>query len=55
MKTFKQKTCAVIEYYREHGNRFAEVDGDRPVDEVTAAIDDRPLKRTFAIHVATGT
>ena len=38
MRSFKQKTAAVIEYYREHGNRFAEVDGDRPIDEVTQSI-----------------
>src|SRR6201995_619322 len=33
MRGFQQKTSAVIEYYREHGNRFAEVDGDRPIAE----------------------
>jgi adenylate kinase len=38
MKAFEQKTSAVIEYYRSHGNRFAEVDGDRPVGEVTKSI-----------------
>lgn len=38
MRSFEQKTSAVIEYYREHGNRFAEVNGDRPVDEVTQSI-----------------
>jgi adenylate kinase len=38
MRSFEQKTTAVIEYYREHGNRFAEVDGDRPIDEVTQSI-----------------
>jgi adenylate kinase len=38
MKSFEQKTAAVIEYYRSHGNRFAEVDGNLPVDEVTQAI-----------------
>jgi adenylate kinase len=38
MRSFQQKTAAVIEYYREHGNRFAEVDGDRPIDEVTQGI-----------------
>lgn len=38
MRSFEQKTSAVIEYYREHGNRFAEVDGDRPIDEVTQSI-----------------
>jgi adenylate kinase len=38
MKAFEAKTAAVIEYYRSHGNRFAEVDGDLPVDEVTHSI-----------------
>ncbi len=38
MKAFDALTTPVIEYYRTHGNRFAEVDGDRPLDEVTAAI-----------------
>ena len=38
MKAFEGKTSAVIEYYRSHGNRFSEVDGERPVDEVTASI-----------------
>jgi adenylate kinase len=38
MRAFEQKTSAVIEYYREHGNRFAEVDGDRPIEEVTQNI-----------------
>ncbi len=37
MKAFEAKTAAVIEYYR-NGGRFAEVDGDRPVDEVTSGI-----------------
>jgi len=38
MKAFEQKTSAVIEYYRSHGNRFAQVDGDRSVDDVTRGI-----------------
>jgi adenylate kinase len=38
MKAFEEKTADVIEYYRSHGNRFAEVDGNLPVDEVTKAI-----------------
>jgi len=38
MKSFLQKTSAVIEYYRSHGNRFAEVNGNRPVHEVTKSI-----------------
>jgi adenylate kinase len=38
MKVFYAKTSAVIEYYRSHGNRFAEVDGDVPVEHVTQSI-----------------
>jgi adenylate kinase len=44
MRSFKQKTSAVIEYYREHGNRFAEVDGDRSIDEVTQSIRETLLR-----------
>jgi len=44
MRAFEQKTAAVIEYYREHGNRFAEVDGDRPIDEVTQNIRETLLR-----------
>ena len=38
MKSFEAKTAAVIEYYRQHGSRFAEVDGNLSVDEVTRSI-----------------
>lgn len=38
MKAFESKTAAVIEYYRAHGGRFAEVDGDLPVDAVMQSI-----------------
>jgi adenylate kinase len=38
MKAFHQKTSAVIEYYRSHGGRFAEVNGDQPVEDVTHGI-----------------
>jgi adenylate kinase len=38
MKSFESKTKDVIEYYRAHGGRFAEVNGDQPVEEVTKAI-----------------
>ncbi len=38
MNAFDTLTAPVIAYYRTHGNRFAEVDGDRSLDEVTAAI-----------------
>jgi adenylate kinase len=44
-KTFEVKTAAVIEYYRTHGERFAEVDGDRPEEEVTQGI------RTVLMHL----
>jgi len=44
MKAFHTKTAAVIEYYRSHGGRFAEVEGDRPVDEVTQGIRTALLK-----------
>lgn len=44
MKSFHAKTNAVIEYYREHGGRFAEVDGDRPVEDVTVSIRTTLLK-----------
>ena len=38
MKSFEAKTAAVIEYYRQHGSRFAEVDGNLSVGEVTRSI-----------------
>jgi len=38
MKAFESKTAAVIEYYRAQDSRFAEVDGNLPVDEVTQSI-----------------
>jgi adenylate kinase len=38
MKSFQSKTAAVVEYYRQHGGRFAEVDGNLSVDEVTRSI-----------------
>ncbi len=38
MKSFRAKTAAVIEYYKAHGSRFAQVDGDAAVDQVTNAI-----------------
>jgi adenylate kinase len=44
MKSFQSKTAAVIEYYRSHGNRFAEVDGNLPMDEVTHSIRSTLLK-----------
>ncbi len=44
MKAFEDKTTAVIDYYRTHGNRFATVDGNLPVEEVTQAIRSTLLK-----------
>jgi adenylate kinase len=38
MKTFKTQTAPVIEHYRKQG-RFEEIDGDRPVEQVTLAIE----------------
>lgn len=38
MKAFDASTAPVIEYYRTHGNRFAEVDGDQALDVVTDEI-----------------
>ncbi len=38
MRAFEALTEPVIAYYRTHGNRFAEVDGDRPLEEVTAVL-----------------
>jgi adenylate kinase len=34
----EQETAAVIEYYGAHGGRFAEVNGDQQVEQVTAGI-----------------
>ena len=44
MKAFDALTAPVIEYYRTHGNRFAEVDGDRSLNEVSAAIRSKLLQ-----------
>jgi adenylate kinase len=38
MKTFASQTAPVIEHYRKQG-RFEEIDGDQPVEQVTAAIE----------------
>jgi adenylate kinase len=38
MKTFQSQTAPVIEHYRKQG-RFEEIDGDHPVEQVTAAIE----------------
>jgi adenylate kinase len=40
MRAFEAKTAPVIEYYRVHGARFAEVDGSQPVPYVSGAIRD---------------
>jgi adenylate kinase len=37
MKTFEAQTAPVVEHYRKQG-RFKEVDGDHPVERVTASI-----------------
>lgn len=44
MKAFDEKTAAVIEYYRTHGGRFAEVDGNQTVEAVTKSIRTALLK-----------
>jgi adenylate kinase len=46
MKTFQAQTAPVIEHYRKRG-RFEEIDGDQPVEQVTAAIE-AALKRLRA-------
>lgn len=38
MRVYQSLTAPVIEYYRTHGNRFAEVEGNRPMGEVAEAI-----------------
>jgi adenylate kinase len=43
MKTFESQTAPVIEHYRRQG-RFEQIDGDQPVEQVTAAIE-AALKR----------
>jgi adenylate kinase len=37
LKAYEKQTLPLVDYYRQKG-RLVEVDGDRPVDEVTAAI-----------------
>jgi adenylate kinase len=44
MKAFENETAAVIDYYRTHGGRFAEVNGDQAVDDVTHGIREALLK-----------
>jgi adenylate kinase len=46
MKTFETQTAPVVEHYRNQ-HRFEEINGDRPVEEVTAAIE-AALKRLRA-------
>lgn len=38
MRAFADLTAPVVEYYRTHGNRFAEVSGDQELDRVTESI-----------------
>ena len=49
MNAFRSKTAAVIEYYRSHGGRFAEVDGNLSMAEVTRSI----LATLFELRNAT--
>ncbi len=49
MNAFRSKTAAVVEYYRSHGGRFAEVDGNLSMDEVTRSI----LATLFELRNAT--
>ena len=44
MKAFEGQTAPVIAYYRTHGNRFAEVKGDRAMEEVMGAIRETLLR-----------
>ena len=44
MKAFEQKTAAVIDYYRSHGNRFVEVNGDQDIDLVAKDVRSTLLK-----------
>lgn len=44
MKAFVAKTAEVIEYYRTHGGRFADVNGDQAVELVTREIRKALLK-----------
>ena len=37
MRAYSALTAPVVEHYRAQG-RFAEVDGDRPIDEIAAGI-----------------
>ena len=37
MRAYAALTAPVVEHYRAQG-RFAEVDGDRPIDEIAAGI-----------------
>jgi len=51
MKTFEEQTAPVVEHYRALG-RFEEVDGDQPVEQVTAAIE-RALAQLRHLPLAT--
>lgn len=50
MKTFDEQTSPVVDHYRSLG-RFEEVDGDLPVEAVTAAID-RALRKLRTAHTS---
>ena len=38
MRVFEELTAPVIAYYKTHGDRFTEVNGDLPLDQVTNSI-----------------
>jgi adenylate kinase len=52
MKTFESQTAPVIDHYRNLG-RFEEIDGDQPVNQLTAAIADA-LKSLRQLTHSTG-
>ncbi len=52
MRAFHAQTAPVIEYYRTHGNRFAEVKGDDALDAVTEAIRSTLLAMRGQAHEA---
>lgn len=55
MRAFEAQTAPVIEYYRTHGNRFAEVNGDSALDGVTAALRSTLLSMRQGTTVPQGT
>jgi adenylate kinase len=49
MKTFEAETAPVIEHYRSQ-SRFAEIDGDQSVEQVTLTIEDALIRLRGAIR-----